>query len=140
MTNVQAALGLAQMEYWDEHIARKKQIGKIYQQGLAGLPGLKLPLARCDYAENLYWVFGLVAESEEGSVAITEYLHGQGIGTRPFFWCMHEQPVFVDQGLFQQEKYTVAERLARNGFYLPSGLGVTDEEIGVVINKMSALA
>ena len=44
-----------------------------------------------------------------------------GIGTRPFFWPMHEQPVLRGMGLFVGEEYPVAERLARRGFYLPSG-------------------
>ena len=52
-----------------------------------------------------------------------------GIGTRPFFWPMHEQPVFRRMGLFEGQRFPVAERLARRGFYLPSGLALTDEQI-----------
>ena len=51
------------------------------------------------------------------------------IGTRPFFWCMHEQPVFRNQGWFEGVSCPVAERLARRGFYVPSGLALTDDEI-----------
>ena len=51
------------------------------------------------------------------------------IGTRPFFWPMHLQPVFQRMGLFQSETYPVAERLGAHGFYLPSGLGLLDEQI-----------
>ena len=58
----------------------------------------------------------------------------QNIGTRPFFWCMHEQPVFQSMGLFKGESHPHAERIARNGFYLPSGLGLTDADVDTVID------
>nr|MBA2761243.1 aminotransferase DegT [Segetibacter sp.] len=54
------------------------------------------------------------------------------IGNRPFFWCMHEQPVFKNMGLFKDEHHQVAEKLARNGFYVPSGVGLTQEELETV--------
>jgi perosamine synthetase len=56
-------------------------------------------------------------------------LHAEGVGTRPFFWPMHEQPVFRELGLFAGETYPVAERLARRGFYVPSGLALTDSQM-----------
>ena len=136
MTNMQAALGLAQLEKIDEHIIKKRKIGKLYQEGLKGIKGFKLPLEKTEYAENIYWVFGLVADSEELCENTVKKLNDAGIGTRPFFWCMHEQPVFNNMGLFKGEKYPVAEKLARNGFYLPSGLALTDEQIETVIKAM----
>ena len=53
----------------------------------------------------------------------------KGIGTRPFFWCMHEQPVLRKAGLFANDSHPNAERIARRGFYLPSGLALTDDQI-----------
>ena len=53
----------------------------------------------------------------------------KGIGTRPFFWCMHEQPVFRKSGLFAKDDHPNAERIARRGFYLPSGLALTENQI-----------
>jgi len=61
-------------------------------------------------------------------------LKKNNIGTRPFFWCMHEQPVFKKMNLFINEKYPVAEKLARNGFYIPSGLGLSNNEIDTVLS------
>ena len=55
-----------------------------------------------------------------------------GIGTRPFFWPMHEQPVYLRMGFFAGEKHPNAERIARRGFYLPSGLALTDEQMARV--------
>ena len=138
MTNLQAALGLAQLERLDAHLEKKRHIGKLYQEGLIGLPGFQLPLASTDYAENIYWVFGLVADSQELCERMVDKLGKAGIGTRPFFWCMHEQPVFLDMGFFKWESYPSAEKMARNGFYIPSGLGLSDEDIFTVIKEIKA--
>jgi perosamine synthetase len=127
MTNLQAALGLAQLEKIEDHLAKKRQIGRLYQEQLTGLPGFQLPLPATDYAENIYWVFGLVADTEARKEKMVAHLSKHHIGTRPFFWCLHEQPVFQNMGLFARESYPVAEKLARNGFYLPSGLGLSEE-------------
>jgi perosamine synthetase len=132
MTNLQAALGVAQLEKIEYHIQRKREIGKSYNQKLKKLPGFQLPFQKTDYAENIYWVFGLVADNEEQQKEMVKKLGEAKIGTRPFFWCMHEQPVFKKMGLFENETYPVAEKLARNGFYIPSGLGLSDEEIAKV--------
>jgi perosamine synthetase len=134
MTNLQAALGVAQLEKINEHITKKREIGKQYREGLKGIKGFQLPLEKADYAENIYWVFGLVADSEAQQEAMIRKLSDAKIGTRPFFWCMHQQPVFQNMGLFKNESYPVAEKLARNGFYIPSGLGLTTEDIAEVIN------
>ena len=67
---------------------------------------------------------------------IVDGLTQKQIGSRPFFWCIHEQPVFLKKGWYQNEKYPNAEYMARNGFYLPSGLGLTDEEIRIVANSL----
>jgi len=134
MTNMQAALGIAQLEKIEEHIIKKREMGDAYQKGLAGIHGFQLPLVKTEYAENIYWVFSLVADTQELCENTVVKLNAVGIGTRPFFWCMHEQPVFKNVGLFIGEKYPVAEKLARNGFYIPSGLGLTLGEVNQVVN------
>ncbi len=136
MTNMQAALGLAQLEKIDSHIFKKREIGQAYQDGLKQLNGFQLPVAKTDYAENIYWVFGLVAETQEQCEHIVKKLQDKQIGTRPFFWCMHEQPVFQKMGLFHNENHPVAEKMARNGFYLPSGLGLSELQVNYVINQI----
>lgn len=131
MTNLQAALGVAQLERLDEFVARKRHIGQRYTELLSDIPGLQLPLPRTDYAENIYWVYGLVLkdevpfDAEEAMRRLAKYK----IGTRPFFWSMHEQPVLRKMGLFDGVSYPVAERIARRGFYIPSGMALTDEQI-----------
>ena len=131
MTNVQAALGLAQLERIYEFTARKRTMGAMYTELLSGVAGLELPPARTRYAENIYWVYGLVLKDEVLADAeeIMFRLGQKNIGTRPFFWPMHKQPVLNKLGLFVGERYPTAERLSARGFYIPSGLGLTDEQI-----------
>ncbi|MGG9972101.1 DegT/DnrJ/EryC1/StrS family aminotransferase [Ferruginibacter sp. SUN002] len=136
MTNLQAALGLAQLEKINHHITKKREIGNAYQEGLKDLKGFQLPLSKTEYADNIYWVYGMVGETEQTSKTMLAKLSEAKIGTRPFFWCIHEQPVFNQMGLFINEKYPVAEKLARNGFYVPSGLGLSNEEIQTVIKTI----
>jgi perosamine synthetase len=131
MTNLQAALGVAQLERLDEFVARKRQMGALYSRLLADLAGIKLPLTQTKYAKNIYWVYGLVLGNEipfDAEEAMRRF-NEHKIGTRPFFWPMHEQPVFIKAGLFTGERYPVAEQLARRGFYLPSGLALTAKQI-----------
>lgn len=134
MTNLQAALGVAQLEKIDEHIAKKRKIGKFYLDRLNSLKGFQLPLPETGFAKNIYWVFGLLAATQDLCEKTVSSLAAVGIGTRPFFWCMHEQPVFLQMGLFKNERYPVAERLARCGFYLPSGLGLTEPDLEYVVS------
>lgn len=138
MTNLQAALGLAQLEQINNFISIKREMGSFYQDQLSFLKekGYQLPLSTTDFAENIYWVFGLLAPNEQEKEKIVYYLTENKIGTRPFFWAIHEQPVFKNKGLFKDESYPVAEKLARNGFYLPSGLGLNDADKQVVVNKL----
>lgn len=141
MTNLQAALGVAQLERLDEFVSRKRYMGRQYTKLLANIPGLQLPLVKTDHAENIYWVYGLVLKEEipfDAEKAM-QLLKQYQIGTRPFFWCMHEQPVFRRMGLFHDEFYPIAENLARRGFYIPSGMALTNEQISLVITAVKEI-
>lgn len=138
MTNLQAALGVAQLERLDEFIVRKRKMGKLYTELLSDISSLHLPIESTEYAENIYWVYGIVLDE---SLAINgeemmKRLHSMGIGTRAFFWPMHEQPVFEKMGLFRGESYPIAEQLARRGIYIPSGLALSSEQIHKVAEKV----
>jgi perosamine synthetase len=141
MTNLQAALGLAQLERLDEFVARKRAMGRRYSELLSGIDGLQLPLSRVDFAENIYWVYGLVIDESRGVDAETaiQKLAEKGIGCRPFFYPMHQQPVLRRMGLFEGESYPVSERLYRQGFYIPSGLALTAEQMGRVAEAVRAV-
>lgn len=138
MSNLQAAVGVAQLERLDQAIVRKRAIGALYQRLLAGTPGLLLPPAATPDAENLYWVFGVVLDDDvpfDADEAMRR-LAEDGVGTRPFFWPLHEQPVFRRMGLFADDRHPVSERIGRRGFYLPSGLGATDEQIEISAGRL----
>lgn len=138
MTNMQAAIGVAQLERLEEFVKRKRFMGACYNNMLQNLPLVQLPLPRTDYAENIYWVYGLVLDESLNMDAeeAMRRLTGKGIGCRPFFWPMHEQPVLQRMGIFEGESYPVAERLARRGFYLPSGLALNPSQQERVVETL----
>lgn len=141
MTNLQAALGLAQLERLDEFVQRKRAMGHEYTRLLTGTRGIQLPLERTEYAESIYWVYGVLLEEAAGLDAreAMRRLGAAGIGTRPFFWPMHLQPVFQKMGLFAGERYPVAEILAKRGFYLPSGLALTPGQIATSAQRLKEM-
>lgn len=133
MTNLQAALGLAQLEQLDDFAQRKRAMGARYTELLIDFPGVQLPLQKTEYADNIYWVYGLVLDDALGTAEqAMRKLGEQKIGTRPFFCPMHLQPVLRRMGLFEGESYPVAEKLYRQGFYIPSGMALTTDQIETV--------
>jgi perosamine synthetase len=138
MTNIQAALGLAQVEQVDEHIAHKRWMADSYKKRLKGISGLQLPVEK-PWAKNVYWMFGLVLDDSLGMDArqFADRLKEKGVETRPFFLGMHEQPVFQQRGLFKNEHYPVSERIARQGLYLPSGLTLSKDQVDQVCGAVT---
>ena len=95
----------------------------MYKELLQDVPDLQLP-PETDWGENVFWVYGLVlgdsyaCDGEE----LADRLRAAEIGNRPFFLGMHEQPILREMGFGKEDSHPVAERLARRGLYLPSGL------------------
>jgi perosamine synthetase len=133
LTNLQAAVGLAQVEQIEEHLRRKRWMGKSYTERLRDLEQLSLPVEE-PWAKNVYWMYGIVLSNKINLDALefSNRLKIKGVETRPFFLGMHEQPVFQKRRMFLDEHYPVAERLARKGLYLPSGLTITEKQIDTV--------
>ncbi|MDL2264537.1 DegT/DnrJ/EryC1/StrS family aminotransferase [Synergistaceae bacterium OttesenSCG-928-I11] len=131
MSNLQAAVGMAQLERLEETINKKRDIGRKYQGLFASVSNLQLPIEKTSYAENIYWVFGLILKDclHVDADDFAQRLKALGVATRPFFWPMHEQPVFLNQKLFEKENHPVSEAISRKGFYLPSGVGITEDQI-----------
>ena len=141
LSNLQAALGVAQLEQLNKFVKRKKAMGLYYTKRLSDLRTLQLPVVKKSYAENIYWVFGILLKDEVAfdAAACMKKLADFGIGTRPFFYGMHEQPVFRKMGLFKNEKHPVSERLSRRGFYIPSGLALTKPQMKYVADVLRKL-
>ncbi len=133
LTNMQAALGASQVDRIDSIVDGKRRIAHAYTERLSGLEGIALPVEET-WAKNVYWVYGIVLDGRTGLTAeqMARHLADAGVETRPFFLGMHEQPVFRKLGLFADERYPVAERLARQGLYLPNGLTLQEWEIDKV--------
>ncbi len=131
MTNMQAAVGVAQLERLREFVEKKRHIGRTYDRLLSGCRKLKLPPKSDKHSESIYWVYGVVLTKGAGMNAETamKKLNERGIGTRPFFYPMHKQPALIELGIARDECMPVSEELSELGFYLPSGLALTDDEI-----------
>lgn len=137
LTNVQAALGVGQVARIEQIVARKREVARAYAARLGALETVQLPVER-EWARSIYWMFGLVVSEETGldAAEVARRLAERGVETRPFFVGLHEQPVLTGRGLFAGETYPVTHRLARQGLYLPSGLGLSDEEVGRVCDAV----
>jgi perosamine synthetase len=137
LTNIQAAIGVAQVERMDDILTRKRRMGTLYNEGLGGIAGLQLPVQK-DWARINYWMYAVVLDEARSidSSTLAEALKQKGVETRPFFLGMHEQPAFHDMGLFKGQKLPVTERLYRQGLYLPSGLAITEGQIAEVIGAV----
>lgn len=141
MTNIQAAIGCAQLEKLDEHLKIKEAIGKRYNELLADNKYFYLPVDKTDYADNKYWIYGLVIRDEYDvdATEVMKRLHDMGVGCRHFFYPLHLQPAYRKLGLFEGESYPVAENLAKKGLYIPSGMAMTKEQIEAVAECVNSL-
>jgi perosamine synthetase len=140
LTNLQAALGLAQLQRIDEIVAKKRWIGSEYTRRLKNIRALQLPVEE-EWAKSCYWMYAVVLDekTQMDAAQFAVKLQERGVETRPFFLGMHEQPVFHKRDLFRNEQYPVAERIARQGLYLPSGLALTEEQMTRVCEAVEAV-
>ena len=137
LTNLQAAVGVAQLERIEEFIAIKRRLGEYYRRKLSAIPGIKCQIEK-SWAKTVYWMYCIELDQslDLDANALMIELGKRGIGTRPFFLGLHEQPVMHDLGLFKGEHYPVTERIARQGLYLPSGLTLTEGLIDQVVDNV----
>jgi perosamine synthetase len=140
LTNLQAAIGLAQTERVCEKVARKRDIAQAYTKLLEGEPSMTLPW-EAPWAKNVYWMYGIVIGEGFGPSRdnVMEELRRQGVETRPFFYPMHRQPVYQGADARFPDtsgQYPVTDSLASRGLYLPSGLGLTSVQIEEVVEKL----
>ena len=116
-------MGLGQLVDLKERIKKKRWIGETYNRLISNNLGIKKPITKVGYAENIYWVYTIVLnEDMVSALEIMNLLKKEGIGSRPFFYPIHKQPVFLKRGLFKNIDLPNSERLYKRGFYLPSGL------------------
>ena len=125
MTNLQAALGLAQLERIDELIEKKRQIFGWYKEFLGDLEGIRLNPEK-EWAKNVFWMVCMVLEKELGISRdeLMAKLKEKGIDTRPFFYPMSQMPMY-NSGEGRSVTYNLSER----GLNLPSGVNLNKDEV-----------
>ena len=137
MSNLQAAFGLAHLEQIKKFINIKVNLGDYYRKKLSEIKGIRfMPVS--PLAQSVYWVYAVELDPKLGVQAqeVMAILAKRGIGTRPFFKGMHSQPVLKDRGLFLNQSYPHTDFAARYGFYLPSGLGLSESQIDIVVDTL----
>lgn len=134
MTNLQAAVGLAQLEQMDRFVDIKIRLGEYYRKKISDLEGIRFMPVK-DWARSVYWMYCVELDRRCGKNAdeIMDALKKMGIGTRPFFLGLHAQPVLNRMSLFIGESYPKTDEASRYGFYLPSGLTLTEKQIDEVV-------
>lgn len=129
LTNIQAAVGLASLRDVSKSLEKKNHIAQLYNKLLHDIPHLKLP-SSTNYGTNVYWMYNIevMPSSPVDRNEMMDRLSKQGVETRTYFYPLHEQPVLSHYSYNQQE-FPETTRLSKNGFYLPSGLTLTDKQI-----------
>ena len=137
MTNLQAAVGLAQLERLDEFIVKHRRTAELYRDGLASVTGLTLQ-GEEPWAKNVYWMYSILINPDSGKSpdSVSSHLRSRGIDSRPFFVPIHRQGSYESQ--YASESYPVAERVAESGLNLPSGNELTDADVARVIEAIKA--
>ena len=138
MTNMQAALGVAQLERLDEFVELKRKNGGLYSDRLSKLHGVKIQVEK-PWARMVYWMYCVELDmiTGLGAEAMMNELAKRDIPTRPFFLGLHEQPVFRERGWYLGESYPITERAARQGFYLPSSVSLKESDIDFVVAQVA---
>lgn len=138
MTNLQAAVGLAQLEKMDEFAKIKRRIGEYYLKELEGVDGIQLPVYQNEYCKNIFWVFPLLLNKSYLGTAVefAKLLQAKGVGTRPFFWPMHKQPVFLKMGFFKDEVHPISEYISEYGLYIPCSVSLLESDVIEISNRI----
>jgi perosamine synthetase len=133
MTNMQAAVGLAQVEQMGTFVENRRRNAALYSQLLKEIPGIVTP-PEAAWAKNVFWMYSILVEDEFGMTRdqLRGFLAQHGIETRTFFIPMHLQPIYYEQ--FKGQRYPVAEKLCQRGFYLPSASSLTAAQVKHVVS------
>jgi perosamine synthetase len=129
MTNLQAALGVAQVKRIDSLVAKKRKIAAEYNELLSGLSKITLP-KEMPWAKSTYWLYSILLKNQLRDNAIKE-LEKQGIETRPFFYPLHTLPIYAGGGVLP-----ISEKLSAMGISLPSGPQLEKDQIQYVAESL----
>ena len=138
MTNLQAAVGVAQLERIDEIVLFKRKMGRYYQEKISNIPGVRFQSEK-KWAKTVYWMYCIEVSPDLNIDAnmLAKHLKEKGIESRPFFKGMHAQKPFNDLGLFLGEVYKNTDYAYKYGLYLPSGMTLTYDQIDFICDTIS---
>lgn len=139
LSALQAALGKSQLQRMNEVTAEKRRIGLAYHNALADNPLIQMQPTETSYSRNMYWVVGLILAEPLDARHVAKMLRDRGVDTRPFFYPLHKQPMLLKYSLDTQPSLPVAERLGNQGLYLPSFVGITDDEVSFCAQQLIAV-
>lgn len=137
MTNLQAAVGLAQIEQIDSFLYKRREMAKHYESRLKGIAGITLP-PEMKWAKNIYWLYSILINENSAGISRDELMKGlecEGIETRPFFCPLHSQPPYPHT----RDTLPNTGKLAAEGISLPSSNTLTLEEIDRVCANIKKL-
>ena len=139
LSNVQASIGLAQLERIDEIIAKKREVASYYNKYLSKIKGIKIPLEPKGY-KNVYWMYGIMVEDSFGinRDELKKKLFEAGIDTRFFFTPLHKQPCFSEYN-YSSKDYPVSIELCKKGLYLPSSLNLAESQVKQICEKIKEI-
>jgi len=138
MTNLQAAIGVAQLAKIDKFINKKRKIARIYAEELSNIEGITLhpemPWAKC-----VYWLYSILIDDRKLKVnrdKLMEKLSEQGIETRRFFYPLHEMPIYKEYARFS---YPISSSISVMGMNLPSGVTLSEDDIRYIARKVKEI-
>jgi perosamine synthetase len=139
MSNIIAAIALAQIEKLDEYVELRRKNNRTYKKYLNDVPGIIFQPEKA-WAKNVYWMNAFVIDSQKFKVSrddLMRRLFEKGVETRCFFAGMHRQPSLSKYGCDCSADYPVSDWLSDNGLYLPSSSQLTEEQIKYICNLIS---
>ena len=138
MTNLQAAVGVAQLEKLSKFIEKKREIAHCYSEGLKELKEKELITLHPEmlWTKCVYWMYSILIEDKFGMSRdeLMKRLEEKGIDTRPFFYPMDVMPPYKNN-----ERFPVAEEISRKGVNLPSGVNLKEEEVKTLVTIIEKL-
>ena len=136
MTNLQAAVGVAQTERLDAFVARKRAHRAAYDDALRHIAGLRLPTEETD-VRSVFWMYLVLVSNDAGITrdGLRATLATRGIETRTAFVPLHLQPIY--RAAWRDAAFPVAEDVGRRGLYLPSGVGLAPADIAFVAREVA---
>ena len=140
MTNIQGALGLSQLKNIKYVVRKKMEIGKYYYQKLNENKNLQILPPANEYSKNIYWVVGIVIKKNKlTATKLAKKLEKYGIKTRPFFWPMHKQKIFLKKKIFKEKNFPNSNYISKYGLYLPSSIMLKKKEISYICERLNKI-